>query len=59
MKCAVQMGSGVMIYMILVALVVSEWSASRPGRFTHGETAPGTRLIGGWVGPRDGLDAVE
>jgi hypothetical protein len=30
-----------------------EWSASRPVRFT-----PGTHLIGGWVGPRAGLDAV-
>jgi hypothetical protein len=28
------------------ALGGSQWSASRPGRFT-----PGTRWIGGWVGP--------
>jgi len=35
----------------------SEWSASRPGRFTPRERAPGTRWIGGWVGPRAGLDA--
>jgi hypothetical protein len=27
-----------------------EWSASRPGRFTHRERAPGTHWIGGWVG---------
>jgi hypothetical protein len=33
------------------ALVGGEWSASRPGRFT-----PGTHWIGGWVGPRTGLD---
>jgi hypothetical protein len=31
---------------------------SRPGRFTLRERAPGTHWIGGWVGPRAGLDAV-
>jgi hypothetical protein len=35
-----------------------EWSASRTGRFTPRERAPGTHRIGGWVGPRDVLDAV-
>jgi hypothetical protein len=35
-----------------------EWSASRPGRFTSRERAPGTHWIGGWVGPRAVLDAV-
>jgi hypothetical protein len=30
-----------------------------PGRFTPGEITPGTHWIGGWVGPRAGLDAVE
>jgi hypothetical protein len=35
-----------------------EWSASRPGRFTPRERAPGTHWIGGWVGPRAVLDAV-
>jgi hypothetical protein len=35
-----------------------EWSASRPGRFTPRERSPGTRWIGGWVGPRAVLDAV-
>jgi hypothetical protein len=35
------------------------WSASRPGRFTHGETANDTHWIGVCVGPRVGLDAVE
>jgi hypothetical protein len=38
------------------ALVGGESSASRPGRFTPGERAPGTQWIGGWVGPRTGLD---
>jgi hypothetical protein len=41
------------------ALGRGEWSASRPGRFTLGEIALGTHWIGGWVGPRAGLDAVE
>jgi hypothetical protein len=35
-----------------------EWSASRPGRFTLRERAPGTHWIGGWVGPIAVLDAV-
>jgi hypothetical protein len=34
-----------------------EWSASRPGPFTHGERAPDTQWIGSWVGPRTGQDA--
>jgi hypothetical protein len=40
-------------------LVGGEWSASRPGRYTPGERAPGSHWIGGWVGPRTGLDDVE
>jgi hypothetical protein len=40
------------------ALDGSEWSASRIGRFTPGKEAPGTQWLGGWVGPRAGLDAV-
>jgi hypothetical protein len=36
------------------ALDGGEWSASRLCHFT-----PGTHWIGGWVGPRAGLDAVE
>jgi hypothetical protein len=35
-----------------LALDGSEWSVSRPDRFTPGERAPGTRWIGGWVGPQ-------
>jgi hypothetical protein len=38
---------------------MAEWSPSRPGRFTPGEGAPGTHWIGGWEGPRAGLDDVE
>jgi hypothetical protein len=40
-------------------LVGGEWSASGPGRFTLGEKAAGTHWIGGWMGPRTGLDDVE
>jgi len=40
------------------ALDGGEWSASCPGHFTHRERAPGTHWIGGWVGPRVGLDTV-
>jgi hypothetical protein len=40
------------------ALDGDEWSASSPGRFTPRERASGTHWIGGWVGPRAGLDAV-
>jgi hypothetical protein len=50
----------VWIYMSLtLALVGDEWSDSRPGRFTTGEKAPSNHWIGGWVGPRTGLDDVE
>jgi hypothetical protein len=38
------------------ALDGGEWSASRPDRFTPKERVPGTHRIGGWVGPRAGLD---
>jgi hypothetical protein len=41
------------------ALVGGEWSASSPGRFTPGERAPGAHWIGGFVGPRAGLDDTE
>jgi hypothetical protein len=40
------------------ALGGGEWSASRLGRFTPREKAPGTHWIGGWVGPRAVLGAV-
>jgi hypothetical protein len=34
-----------------------EWSASRPAALYPEERTPGTHWIGGWVGPRAGLDA--
>jgi hypothetical protein len=36
-----------------------ERSASRPGRFTPGEKVCNTHSIGGWVGSRADLDAVD
>jgi hypothetical protein len=41
------------------ALDGSEWSASRPGRFTPRERPPGAHWIGGWAGPRAGLNAAS
>jgi hypothetical protein len=40
------------------ALDEGVWSASLTGRFTPRERAPDTHWIGGWVGPRVGLDTV-
>jgi hypothetical protein len=49
-------GVDVEIHIFLTsALVLGEWSASRPGRCTTGES----HWIGGWVGPRAGLDDVK
>jgi hypothetical protein len=36
----------------------SEWSASRLSRFNPREGVPETHWIGGWTGPRTGLEAV-
>jgi hypothetical protein len=36
-----------------------EWSASRPGSFTPGESAPVTHWTGGCVDLPSGLDAEE
>jgi hypothetical protein len=53
-------GVDVYIHFFLTSgLVRGELSASRPCRFTPGERAPDTHCIGGWVGPRAGLDDVE
>jgi hypothetical protein len=53
-------GVDVWIHIFLtLALVVGEWSASRPNSFTPGETALGTHWIGGWVKPRADLNVVE
>jgi hypothetical protein len=51
--------SGGMALRILdLGTIWGEWSASRPGRFTSRKTVPGTRWIGGSVGPRADQDAV-
>jgi hypothetical protein len=44
---------------IYLQLGTGWWSASRLCHFTLGETDPSTHWIGGWVGPRAGLDAVK
>jgi hypothetical protein len=41
------------------ALGWAEWSASRSDCFTLRKRASGNHWIGGWVGLRVGLDAVE
>jgi hypothetical protein len=46
------------LHALTSALDGGEWSASRPGRFTPRERAPGTHWIGGWVGPKAVLEAV-
>jgi hypothetical protein len=53
-------GVDVYIHIFLTsALDGDEWSASHPGRFTPKEIVPGSHWIGGWVGPRSGLENVE
>jgi len=52
---------GVEVYLhafLTSALDLGEWSASRPGRFTPRERAPGTHWIGGWVGSGAGVDTM-
>jgi len=41
------------------ALEEGKWSASCPGRFTPRERAPDIHWLGGWVGLRAGLEALE
>jgi hypothetical protein len=43
-------------HFLTLAVDGGEWSASGPGRFTPRERAPCTHYIGGWMGPRTGLD---
>jgi hypothetical protein len=50
----------VQIHIFLTSAIAGgEWSASRPGRFTPRERAPGIHWLGGWVGPKAGLDDAE
>jgi hypothetical protein len=41
------------------ALDGGELSASQPGRFTPVNIAPSTHWIGGWAGPRAGMDGMD
>jgi hypothetical protein len=50
---------GIAPHFLTSALDGREWSAWRHCHFNFGERAPDSRWIGGWVGPRIGLDAVE
>jgi hypothetical protein len=59
MQCRRTRSEGITQQFFTSALDEGEWSASRPGRFTPGETAPGSHRIGGWVSLRAGLDVVE
>jgi len=44
---------------LTLALDGGEWSVSRSGCFTPRERDPGTRWLGGWVGPRAVLDTIK
>jgi hypothetical protein len=60
MKHEVVSGSGsIAPQLFILALDGDELSASRTFCFTPGDTTPSTHCIGGWVGPRSGLDATE
>jgi hypothetical protein len=47
-------GVDVQIHIFLTSALVGDWLASRPGRFTPGERAPGTHWIECWVDRRAG-----
>jgi hypothetical protein len=47
------------IHVFFISALLWGESTSRPGRFTAGESAPGTYFIRGWVDPKAGLDDVE
>jgi hypothetical protein len=50
---------GIDLPFLTLALDGDEWLATRPGHFTPVEKDPGTCWVGGCVGPRASLDAVE
>jgi hypothetical protein len=52
-------GVDVYIHILTSALLGGEWSTSGPGRFSPGKRALGIYWIGGWVGPRAGLEDIE
>jgi hypothetical protein len=52
-------GGGIAPPFLTSALDRGGWSASRLGRFTAEEIVPGTDWLGGWDGPRTGLETTE
>jgi hypothetical protein len=50
---------GINPFFLTSALNGGEWSASLSARFNAGKTAPHIHWIGGWVGLKAGLDALE
>jgi hypothetical protein len=55
-----RMGIGYIDPILLTsAQAKGEWSVSLLCRFSLGEMASGTRLIGGWVNPRSSLDDMQ
>jgi hypothetical protein len=59
---AMKMYGGVAVYLnafVTVALDDVKWWASFPGRFIPKKSVLDTHWLGGWVGRRAGLDAVE
>jgi hypothetical protein len=53
-------GVGTKIHVFMAsALVGGEWTASRFCRFTPREITAGAHCMGGWMGPRPGLDDVK
>jgi hypothetical protein len=49
----------VWLHTLTTALDGGEWSGSHLNHFIQGEGTPGMHGIGGCVGPRAGLDAME
>jgi hypothetical protein len=47
------------MHFLTSALDGGEWSVARADHFTPRERDPVTHWIGGWVGPRSGLDMVS
>jgi hypothetical protein len=41
------------------ALGIGDWSASHTSRFTLGKRTSSTHCVGGWVGPRAGLNVAS
>jgi hypothetical protein len=50
---------GVEVIVHILDLGTGQWSASRPCCFTADESAPCTHLLGGWLVPRAGLEALD